>query len=154
MSLNSGLESNEEDENTHLDNVRPNRLICEEEISNNWYKYGRIYRETPLLGRVVESEIGGFSLSMVAGGTWQTIPKLTVRVCGENPSTLERERHLDNIHWTAALDHELVTPFIPLVSELVLEGELVFKAHRLLYHATLGSRVIQKKKTICPVADF
>jgi len=25
-------------------------------------------------------------------------------------------------------------------------GELVFKAHRLLYHSTLGLRVIKKKK--------
>ena len=27
-------------------------------------------------------------------------------------------------------------------------GELVFKAHRLLYHSTLGLRVIKKKKKI------
>jgi hypothetical protein len=27
-----------------------------------------------------------------------------------------------------------------------LRGGLVFKAHRLLYHSTLGSRVIKKKK--------
>jgi hypothetical protein len=28
------------------------------------------------------------------------------------------------------------------------QGGLVFKAHRLVYHSTLGSRVIKKKKRI------
>jgi len=31
-------------------------------------------------------------------------------------------------------------------------GGLVFKAHRLLYHSTLGSRVIKKKKKFVPAA--
>ena len=31
-------------------------------------------------------------------------------------------------------------------------GGLVFKAHRLLYHSTLGSRVIKKKKQYPPTA--
>jgi len=30
-----------------------------------------------------------------------------------------------------------------------VRGGLVFKAHRLLYHSTLGMRVIQKKKRTC-----
>ena len=30
-------------------------------------------------------------------------------------------------------------------------GGLVFKAHRLLYHSTLGLSVIKKKKTVGPV---
>ena len=29
-------------------------------------------------------------------------------------------------------------------------GGLVFKAHRLVYHSTLGSRVIKKKKKVYP----
>jgi len=28
-------------------------------------------------------------------------------------------------------------------------GELLFKAHRLLYHSPLGLRVIKKKKELC-----
>ena len=31
------------------------------------------------------------------------------------------------------------------------QGGLVFKAHRLLYHSALGSRVIEKKKKKVPV---
>ena len=30
----------------------------------------------------------------------------------------------------------------------MLRGGLVFKAHRLVYHSTLGSRVIKKKKNL------
>ena len=36
---------------------------------------------------------------------------------------------------------DIVTP-----GEKRFRGGLVFEAHRLLYHSTLGSRVIQKKK--------
>ena len=31
----------------------------------------------------------------------------------------------------------------------LFRGGLVFKAHRLLYHSTLGLRVIKKKKKVC-----
>ena len=34
------------------------------------------------------------------------------------------------------------------LSDYDFRGELVFKGHRLLYHSTLGSRVIEKKKKI------
>ena len=35
------------------------------------------------------------------------------------------------------------------VQDVEGSGGLVFKAHRLLYHSTLGLRVIQKKKEPC-----
>ena len=38
----------------------------------------------------------------------------------------------------------LVTP--ATVQEMLARAELVFKAHKLVYHSTLGCRVIKKKK--------
>ena len=68
-----------------------------------------------------------------------TIPKLTRRVCRTNPTFFgagKRPREADR--W-AQIDRER-----PNVKRF--RGGLVFKAHRLLYHPTLGLRVIKKKR--------
>jgi len=52
-------------------------------------------------------------------------------------SRLSIEKSLSGTWWASAAQQKCVERF---------RGRLVFKAHRLLYRSTLGSRVIKKKK--------
>jgi len=83
------------------------------------------------------------SLALLHSG-WPTILKLTCWLAGKTPST-----ELDSA-WT----HQIASPKQneTEVEQLLhrnvkrFRGRLVFKAHRLLYHSTLGLRVLKKKK--------
>jgi len=50
------------------------------------------------------------------------------------------------------LRFDLRRGLLPPVHILRFRGGLVFKAHRHLYHSTLGSRVIKKKKINSPAS--
>jgi len=91
----------------------------------------------------------------------QSVParKVDVRLPGEGNSSSHRARpvHLiiSVIKWNRtsrlSIKNSLSLVLLPVHQSVParFRGGLVFKAHRLLYHSTLGLRVIKKKKKTC-----